>query len=747
MIGPQFEREVREVARALWNLQPGEGAAEFIANDEIDCVCRTEELIHLIECTTDRGMEKLRRQVSKLVSAKRYLEGRGETVKLRIVTQDEPTPNQRSHARESGVTALSIREFRKGLLDSQQYLEARWSYRFGSATNPESGDYRISDEEYVRQPLTQIGSTNTYTIRDICGLLNEGKTVVLVGPFGAGKSLTVREIFRRLRRDFYRGNTGLTPVAINLRDHWGQPTVPEVLYRHANNVGFGHPHQLVRAWNAGQLLPLLDGVDELASPVMPIGRDARRRSREAALKVVQAFMQDARGRLGVLLAVRDHYFDSNEEARRLMKLPGTSVFVAVGEFSEEQATQYLQKKGINSSLPAWLPRKPLLLGYLASRNLLEQVVSTQGDSSIAVAWNNFLSRICEREADLSTEIDSWSVRRLLEDLATRARTLPRGVGPLFDNDLAESYRAITGYEPSESARALLQRLPGLTARDQEQGARSFVDDEMMEALQAGTIARFISNPYTGFEVTGFAHPLTDFGCSVANHLASEQGATASQYIVAAREAMIRWNQPTLAIDAILSGARTPDAEPVDAQGLTINGGLADNIDMEEHPITGLTLDRCLINQISYVPHGAGIKFLGCQIIKLVGVTNVSTLPSTFRSCEVGEFDNRRTNAAIAQSDLPDPVKVLLILIRKLFLQRGSGRVNSALSRGINSSLQRYVIPIRESLISEGIIYSHTTSGRTIWHGNRAHRVRMLRILEGPANSGDELVQKIWNLSA
>ena len=434
MVGPEFEREVREVARALWNLPPGEGAAEFIANDEIDCVCRTEELIHLIECTTDRGMAKLRTQVSKLTLAKRYLEGRGETVKLRVITLDEPTPSQRSHAREFGVTALSLREFRRGLLNSQQYLEARWSYRFGSASDPESGGHQLADEEYIRQPLTQLGSDTTYSVRDICDLLGKGRTVVLIGPFGAGKSLTVREIFRRLRREFYRNNTGLTPAAINLRDHWGQPTVPEVLYRHANNIGFGHPHELVRAWNAGQLLPLLDGVDELASPVMPIGRNARRRSREAALKVVQAFMGDARGRLGVLLAVRDHYFDSIEEARRLMRLPGTTIFVSVGEFSEEQATQYLQKKGVNSKLPTWLPRKPLLLGYLASRGLLEQVISTQGDSSIAVAWDNFLSRICEREADLSTEIDSWSVRHLLEDLATRARVLPRGVGPLFDNE-------------------------------------------------------------------------------------------------------------------------------------------------------------------------------------------------------------------------------------------------------------------------------------------------------------------------
>ena len=73
MIGPNFEQEVRGIARALWDLAPGEGAAEFINPEEIDCVCRTEELTHLIECSTDSRMEKFRRQLTKLSSAKKYL--------------------------------------------------------------------------------------------------------------------------------------------------------------------------------------------------------------------------------------------------------------------------------------------------------------------------------------------------------------------------------------------------------------------------------------------------------------------------------------------------------------------------------------------------------------------------------------------------------------------------------------------------------------------------------------------------
>ena len=747
MTGPGFEQEVRSVARALWNLPTGDGSADRINNDEIDCVCHTEDVVHIIECTTDRKMDKFRTQVTKLTNAKSYLERNGATVKPWIVTKEEPTPDQRSHARGLGITTHSLQEFKRRLLDSRQYLEARWVYRFGSANDPEDNSYQLDDEEHIDQPLTDLTSGASYSINRICSLLNDKKAIVLVGPFGAGKSLTVREVFKSLRQRYYRNSAERTPVAINLRDHWGQTTVDEVLRRHANRIGFSEPNQLVRAWNAGEMLPLLDGIDELASPVIPMGRDAIRRSREEALKVIQAFMRDLRGRTGVLLAGRDHYFDSIDEARKLMGLPDDTIFVDVGEFSELQATNYLQKKGINANLPTWLPRKPLLLGYLASRGLLDQVTSLPGDSGPALAWDEFLSRICQREAELSSQIDSQAVRELLEALATRARALPQGSGPLYDSDLSEAYKNITGNEPLEGARTLLQRLPGLTARDQEVGARSFVDDDMMEALRAGAVVRFIVNPYVSPGVKSVQHPLKIFGCSVAGHLAGSKGVASAQFGVAAKQAIDRWAEPTLALDSMLAGASYPDSDPINMDGLTIDQGFADEIDMEEHSIQNLVLNNCLIDRVRFDSSASGIKFNNCQIVRIEGIADSRALPSIFAGCDIQEFDNRHTNNAIIGSELPNSIKILLVIVRKLFLQRGSGRVESALRRGIDDPLRPYVSPVLELLVSEGIVYSHPTGRHIIWHGNRTHRTRMLRILEVPMNSGDPLMKAVSNITS
>ena len=662
------------------------------------------------------------------------------------ITRDEPTPTQRSHARGEGVTALSIQQFKKRLLNSEQYLEARLHYRFGSATDPENGSDRLPEDEYVEQPLTRIHSNDSYTIGEICDLVTQGNTVVLLGPFGAGKSLTLREVFRRLRSDFYNNRTPQIPLAINLRDHWGQQHVDEVLRRHGDKVGFDRPAQLVRAWKAGQVLPLLDGFDEIASPVMPMGRDAIRKSREEALRVIQAFMRDARGRSGVLIAGRDHYFDSIEECKKLLNLPSDTVFIEVGEFSEEQAVVYLKKRDIHNDLPNWLPRKPLLLGYCASRNLLEEVVGIQEDGGVALAWDRFLDRICEREADLSQDIDSDSVRRLLEDLATRARTFPQGSGPLLDSHLSDAYKNITGFEPLEAARTMLQRLPGLTARDQEVGARSFVDDEMMEALRAGPVARFIQNPYLDFGVQGLAYPLTDFSCSVARHLADNLSIDYGKFQVAAEEAAHRWNNPTLALDIVLTGAGSWEDERFDAGGLRIVAGLGDVVNLEDHPIKGLELQGCMINLVRFGREGSEVNIVRCSILKLEGISDQSGLPPAFVECDIDEFDDRGTNAAIVRSELPGPVKVLLVMIRKLFLQRGSGRLESALTRGVTDSLQPLVAPVRDLLLSQGIVYYHVTDSRTIWHGNRTHRARVLKILESPTSSNDPLLRSVEELS-
>ena len=265
MTGDEFEQHVRQVARSIWNLGPSEGGAEFMDGQEIDCVCRTPDVVHLVECTMERTLDKVNKDINKLVNARRGEERKGNTAKGWIVTLSEPTPHQRTQSRANAVSILSISEFRAKLFDAADYLNARWKYRFGSATDPDTGKLLLPDNEFVPLPFTNVDTGEEYTIAKLIELLTLAKrTVVLLGPFGAGKSLTVREVFHALRQAFFEDSSSPVPVAVNLREHWGQADTDEALQRHASRIGFQHRYQLVRAWNAGILVPLL-GNNLLAS--------------------------------------------------------------------------------------------------------------------------------------------------------------------------------------------------------------------------------------------------------------------------------------------------------------------------------------------------------------------------------------------------------------------------------------------------------------------------------------------------
>ena len=70
-------------------------------------------------------------------------------------------------------------------------------------------------------------------------------------------------------------------------------------------------------------------------------------------------------------------------------------------------------------------------------------------------WNLLLNRITSREVQIGAGIDGPTVRRILERLATRARSVPDGLGSLSPDDIVEAFREVCGYPPDERGMLLL----------------------------------------------------------------------------------------------------------------------------------------------------------------------------------------------------------------------------------------------------------------------------------------------------
>jgi hypothetical protein len=126
----------------------------------------------------------------------------------------------------------------------------------------------------------------------------------MFGDYGSGKSMTLREIYRELRRRYYKLRTPRFPIYLNLRDHFGQTDPAEVLERHGRRVGFANPSHLVRAWRSGYVILLIDGFDELTTlGIQGLWRRLHE-VRFRAMEVVRSFVKDQPLDAGLVLTVR-----------------------------------------------------------------------------------------------------------------------------------------------------------------------------------------------------------------------------------------------------------------------------------------------------------------------------------------------------------------------------------------------------------------------------------------------------------
>ena len=258
-----FENAVNETARHLWPQAAYSGSTTYEGRER-DGVFVTDEMVHLIESTTSRRKEKAEQDTKKLARLAKNMQSQYpmKGVKGYFITRDEPTADQRDTIRRFGdgvVVSLSYSQFRRQMIDAQSYLDCRINYPFGSMFDRDTESRTEAADLISPQFTTEQG--DILRVSDVLQGLSLGHAFVLVGDYGAGKSTALREVFVALRSKYFSENqTGRFPVHLNLRDHHGQTNPAEALERHARNVGFQSPAHLVRAWRAGYLTLILDGL-------------------------------------------------------------------------------------------------------------------------------------------------------------------------------------------------------------------------------------------------------------------------------------------------------------------------------------------------------------------------------------------------------------------------------------------------------------------------------------------------------
>jgi len=769
--GRGFEAEVRIVAEAVWGLPPGTCQPAHFENDpvirELDGIARTRDATHLIMMTTSRKLDKLRDDVKKLNAAEHIERKNALAVVKWFISRDQLDAQHIDFARKNNVTALTLDQFKRRFFDFERYIALRNVCAFGSARNPADNSVTLADDAYVSLPISvedhrgEAGSRTRHVapeeaIQHVAELLIAGNIVVLMAPFGSGKSLSTREIFREIWSRYRNGTAVRIPIAINLREHWGQPYADEILERHARVIGFPRREDLVVAWRAGLADLLLDGFDEVASQtiVRLEDRNFMRDARRQALTGVRDFLSKVPAGVGVFICGRDHYFDSDLEMAHALALSVRRyIIVRLGEFTEERAESFLRRYGWNQRLPDWLPRKPLILSYLVHHGLVESVLGIDGSKGFGHAWDEFLQRICEREARLERAVmDPDTVRGVLERLAHHVRALPSGTGPITGLDLAEAYRTATGQIAGEGVLAQLQRLPGLTQRDQEVGARSFVDADMLAALQGSATAKLILGQLED-QTSDSIGALCDNALGMSAYVLRNSGASSSVAIAVAerlfkqsrgRDANSQFIADCVSI-AIELAVENSDSV-IDFRNLVVEGGMFGTLNFEDLIVTGLELRDSIIEEIVLGPSSGAsrVRLSACSIGRVSGVASAEGLPSNIfgDGCKVDHYDDVATTNAVLQSHLDPGIKALLTILRKLYKQKGAGRKLGAFSRGITQADVLSKINNALNLLEKNGFLSIFNQ---VVHPVRKQQARVEAILRAPAISTDDIVQKARSL--
>lgn len=753
--GPEFEEEVRRVARALWQADPGQGAPDLLDGKERDCIFQQgPDLTHYVEVTTEKTIAKVRKDADKMVKWRETEAKRGRLVALWIITKHEPTGDQRKHCREDNrnIQILSLKEFRRKVFDAVTYLEIRRPCAFGSARDPENDRDDVWDIRYQPTTFRRRDGKPAMSIAEVADAIRGGQIVLLLGDYGMGKSLAVREVFRRLRTEYLEEHEGPVPVAVNLRDYWGRDRASEVLDRHARDVGLENGISLVRGFNAGQLAMLLDGFDETAArPWSGHNLERLRDMRKTAVAVVREFVKRSRGRSGLLITGREHFFDNEDEMFAALGVNRNDLVIQVDEFAEDEALAFLAKVAPRfDTLPDWLPRRPLLLASFAAKGLLDKSLVPQDDLDPARSWLYFLDSVCRREADIHEFLEADSVRAVLEHLAGAARRTDTGVGPLAEADLILAFKDVTGAAPDSAGLPLLARLPGLSARDTVPGHRSFIDNQFLEILRGRAVASFIRNPREDMRTTGWKHGIGELGMQSAAATLETTNIKAAAAIAAANDAARRLDSPTLALDAVQVGRVLAADDDVDCGGLHLVDAYTPELDLTVRGVpTNLLLVECTIERVACVRREIdGLRLVDCMITQIEGVARPEYFPPYVdASCEVGRFDVLDNNArTLREEGLPLSVRVLLTVLRKLYVQRGSGRKENAFFRGMDESAKRHVEDVMHIVQTQGLAHEASHGGQRVWHAVRRQRARALDILDSmgmvrdPAVVATELLQ-------
>lgn len=735
-----LETHVRGLASLIWDREAG---PQRIGGVNIDCVIKiSDDNYILIEITEECSLNKVREDVIKLSTARGTL-FHTESAYAKcfcVVGSDGITASMRDAGSEQKIKVTSVAGFDKSFFDFSSYEIARKRSQFGSAVNPITGEK--DDSQYT--PVTYTEAGRDVTVNDICSYLINGKKVIMTGEYGSGKSRCMREIFYELSNR--SKETGIYPIAIDLRENWGLRRASEIIRRHFDDLGVSKlSNNVMKGINNDMFVFMLDGFDELGFQSWSDDSDKLKNMRNQSLEGVRDLISRLNG--GVFISGREHYFNNDDEMLKSLGLHSANkkpiIITSKSEFSESEMAEYMADIAEDYDIPSWIPRRPLICQTIVSLDAQEIERMFGQDGGDVEFWHKFMHLLCRRDAKISTALDAETVFGVLGQLARITRAKGANVGPITLGEIQKAFETVIGEPPDEQASVMLQRLPGLGRVKSESNDRQFIDIFILDGLRAADVSEMLASGDTGIELAPWRNPLEQLGQRILADLINKKGAEKVFLQMANRSASLK--NRVLASDIVASIVRCRDGER-DFGGLALDDGHFIEFDMTASTPTNLRISNSTFSRIVLCPTVPRGTFLtSCVAGDVYGVTSSKGLPS-WAGIVADRYQTADNVSRIRRLGLLPSQEILVAIIRKTFFQKGAGRKEEALLRGLGKiASSGTVTKIINILLKEDIIERFKGDEGFVYKPKRSHTERMQRIINELNTSSDSIWADVSSL--
>ncbi|MDQ3730086.1 MAG: hypothetical protein M3355_10935 [Actinomycetota bacterium] len=279
--------------------------------------------------------------------------------------------------------------------------------------------------------------------------------------------------------------------------------------------------------------------------------------------------------------------------------------------------------------------------------------------------------------------------------------------------------------------------------DQETGTRRFIDGDLADAARVGDVLRFVDNPFAADLAPGnWAVALGRLGVDLATYRLGPTDRSLGTAAAAARRAAEEGHS-YLAADLVRVVASL-GGSLADGRMAVMTGIWLDHLELDEPQanLTDVQFQDSVIAEFAAPRDGisddAMPRFLRCHFGTVDGRTSGRDVPSTrFIDCTYDAFgEPGETTAQLLAMSLPLAQRVGLTVLKKLYAQRGRGRKESALSRGLSPQEHGVVPKVLDVLVGHGLAVQGRVGRETIWLPVRGAARRAHSMLEGPTTCAD-----------